>query len=608
MSKIRLAESSQPSTPASGKYYVWLDSADNHLKQIDDTGKVIDLAGDSLDKWVANTSYEVDDVIWLEVDGKIYVCTIENSDAIFDADNWDTLSSSMSDVEIKTAYENNADTNEFTDAEKTKLGNYIDQNVTSGSSPTFDGNNFTGIDANDVDIADAGALITATNVEAALQENRAAIDLNTNDKADLASPIFTGTPAAPTAGSNTNTTQIATTAFVQTELTDLIGGAPGALDTLNELAAAINDDSSYASTITTALGNKVSTSSSQALSASANAMTIDDHTITLARADGSTDTVVVPDTDTTYVSSDFTHDDLTGFVSNEHIDWTSDQGATNIHTGNYTDTTYSVQDGGLTQKNFTTTLKSKLDGIASSANNYSHPNHTGDVTSSGDGAQTIANNAVTLAKMASGTDGNLITYDASGDPAYVSTGTAEQVLTSNGTGAAPTFQDASGGGSGLPQLMPDNMSLDDTNIEVARGSAFSMVETLDYDSTSADGSAWIIFNFPSSLDAGTDIDLDIYYHLSGSDNSKVVVFKTEYWCKAIGEAPNPASADGSNSDNISTGTGEDGEIRKVALTAIPNASIAAGDTITLKLTREGSNGTDTYTGTFQLLYIIPSQS
>ena len=43
-------------------------------------------------------------------------------------------------------------------------------------------------------------------------------------------------------------------------------------------------------------------------------------------------------TQNTYVSSDFTHDSLTGFVSNEHIDWTADQGATNIHSGNYTNT------------------------------------------------------------------------------------------------------------------------------------------------------------------------------------------------------------------------------------------------------------------------------
>jgi hypothetical protein len=74
--------------------------------------------------------------------------------------------------------------------------------------------------------------------------------------APKASPALTGTPTAPTAAANTNTTQIATTAYVQGEITDLIGGAPGALDTLNELAAAINDDSSYASTITTALAAK----------------------------------------------------------------------------------------------------------------------------------------------------------------------------------------------------------------------------------------------------------------------------------------------------------------------------------------------------------------
>ncbi len=62
-----------------------------------------------------------------------------------------------------------------------------------------------------------------------------------------------------------------------------------------------------------------------------------------------------------------------------------------------TNTTYSVGDGGLTQKNFTTTLKSKLDGIATSANNYSHPNHTGEVT--GSSSLTIANNVVDEANL-----------------------------------------------------------------------------------------------------------------------------------------------------------------------------------------------------------------
>ena len=55
-------------------------------------------------------------------------------------------------------------------------------------------------------------------------------------------------------------------------------------------------------------------------------------------------------------------------------------------------------------------------------------------------AGTLADDAVGLAQMASGTDGNLITYDASGNPAAVAVGTSGQVLTSNGAGAAPTMQ------------------------------------------------------------------------------------------------------------------------------------------------------------------------
>jgi hypothetical protein len=75
--------------------------------------------------------------------------------------------------------------------------------------------------------------------------------------APLASPTLTGVPLAPTAAANTNTTQIATTAYVQTELTDLLGGAPGALDTLNELATALGNDANYSTTITTALAGKL---------------------------------------------------------------------------------------------------------------------------------------------------------------------------------------------------------------------------------------------------------------------------------------------------------------------------------------------------------------
>ena len=86
--------------------------------------------------------------------------------------------------------------------------------------------------------------------------------VNASGYALLASPTFTGTPTLPTgtiAVTQTaadSSTKVATTAFVTGAVTDLIGGAPGALNTLNELAEAINDDASYAAGITSALGLK----------------------------------------------------------------------------------------------------------------------------------------------------------------------------------------------------------------------------------------------------------------------------------------------------------------------------------------------------------------
>ena len=60
-------------------------------------------------------------------------------------------------------------------------------------------------------------------------------------------------------------------------------------------------------------------------------------------------------------------------------------------------------------------------------------------------AVTVSNDAITLAKMAGGTDGNIISYDASGDPVAVATGNSGQVLTSAGIGAPPTFTTISSG-------------------------------------------------------------------------------------------------------------------------------------------------------------------
>lgn len=89
----------------------------------------------------------------------------------------------------------------------------------------------------------ATALNTALNTALAL-------------KAPLASPGLTGTPTAPTAAQSTNNTQIATTAFVKSAIAALVASSPAALDTLNELAAALGNDPNFATTMTNALAGK----------------------------------------------------------------------------------------------------------------------------------------------------------------------------------------------------------------------------------------------------------------------------------------------------------------------------------------------------------------
>ncbi len=75
-------------------------------------------------------------------------------------------------------------------------------------------------------------------------------------KAPLSSPALTGTPTAPTAAQSVNNTQIATTAFVKSAIAAMVGSAPEALDTLNELAAALGNDPNFATTMLNALAGK----------------------------------------------------------------------------------------------------------------------------------------------------------------------------------------------------------------------------------------------------------------------------------------------------------------------------------------------------------------
>ncbi len=128
-------------------------------------------------------------------------------------------------------------------------GGYINTTITS--IDTLLG----GVNNTEFEILDGATITTAElNYSSGVTS---AIQTQLNTKAAIASPTFTGTPAAPTASTGTNTTQVATTAFVQTEVTALVDSAPGTLNTLNELAAALGDDASFSTTVTNSIATKL---------------------------------------------------------------------------------------------------------------------------------------------------------------------------------------------------------------------------------------------------------------------------------------------------------------------------------------------------------------
>lgn len=122
---------------------------------------------------------------------------------------------------------------------------------TVAGSGSYD--NTTGI------ITVTGGVTTVGGVSGTISNAQLASSVTTGGL--LANTNLTGTPVAPTASLGSNTTQIATTSFVTLAVANLIDSAPGALDTLNELAAAINDDSSFFTTIADQLNNKANTAS-----------------------------------------------------------------------------------------------------------------------------------------------------------------------------------------------------------------------------------------------------------------------------------------------------------------------------------------------------------
>ena len=127
------------------------------------------------------------------------------------------------------------------------------------AGPTFTGT-VSGITKSMVGLANVDN--TADSAKPVSTATQTALDLKlasataASTYAPLASPALTGVPTAPTAAVATNTTQVATTAYVRGEVAALVASAPAALDTLNELATALGNDASFSTTVTNSLALK----------------------------------------------------------------------------------------------------------------------------------------------------------------------------------------------------------------------------------------------------------------------------------------------------------------------------------------------------------------
>ena len=131
----------------------------------------------------------------------------------------------------------------------------------------------------------------------------------------------------------------------------------------------------------------------------------------------------------------------------------------------------------------------------------------------------IGDNQVTLAKMAGGTDGNIISFDARGDPVAIATGSDGQVLTSTGAGSAPAFEDA--GGGAYTKLSHITASNDAT---VVFNSSLITSTYQDYKVVYSNihaASDRQIFNLALSVDNGTNITNVDFVHRSFKPDGNV---------------------------------------------------------------------------------------
>jgi hypothetical protein len=255
-------------------------------------------------------------------------------------------------------------TNDFTNADHSKL-NAIEASATADQ---------TGSEIKALYEAEANAFTDAQFTKLAGIETSATADQSKSDieglGIELPAANLTGTIAAArldtatTQSAANNSTKIATTAYVETAVAAVVDTAPAALNTLNELAAALGDDVNFATTTATSLGEK------------------------LPKAGGEMTGNITMSGSQTVDGRDLSVDGTK--LDSIEVSATADQTDAEIRAAVEAATDSNV---------FTDADHTKLNGIAASANAYVHPNHSGEVTSAADGATVIADNVVDEANL-----------------------------------------------------------------------------------------------------------------------------------------------------------------------------------------------------------------
>jgi hypothetical protein len=156
-------------------------------------------------------------------------------------------------AEIVALVEGTSGSNTFTDADHTKL-NAVEASATADQSDAeiraaveaaTDSNVFTDADHTKLNAIEASATADQSNAEI-----KTAVEAAT-------SIALGGSPTTTTQSASDNSTKVATTAYADAAIAALVDSSPAALNTLNELAAALGDDANYATTTTTAIGTKM---------------------------------------------------------------------------------------------------------------------------------------------------------------------------------------------------------------------------------------------------------------------------------------------------------------------------------------------------------------